>query len=140
MQSISVNTEEMDWMPGAAFYGPGAVYEGRDIVQLKVLSDRRAEGGGIAWLVRFTPPEGKVIRIVAVALSDEHVFGLEGGRGTKSGEKLRAKGNYGLNPKGKPHSAFIGQETVTLVIYNGEPDKIRSLDVIEKAADGSGRD
>ena len=135
MQSIGVNTEEMEWVPGAPFYGPGAVYEGRDIVQLKVLSDRRAAGGGIAWLVRFTPPEGKVIRIVAVALSDEHIFGLEGGRGTKSGEKLRAKGNYGLNPKGKPHSAFIGQETVTLVIYNGEPDEVRSLDVIDKAVD-----
>lgn len=135
MQSISVNTEEMEWMPGAPFYGPGAVYEGRDIVQLKVLSDRRVEGGGIAWLVRFTPPEGKVIRVVAVALSDEHIFGLEGGRGTKSGEKLRAKGNYGLNPKGKPHSAFIAQETVTLVIYSGEPDEVRSLDVIDKAVD-----
>lgn len=135
MQSIGVNTEEMEWMPGVPFYGPDAVYEGRDIVQLKVLSDRRAEGGGIAWLVRFTPPEGKVIRVVAVALSDEHIFGLEGGRGTKSGEKLRAKGNYGLNPKGKPHSAFIAQETVTLVIYNGEPDEVRSLDVIDKAVD-----
>ena len=101
-------------------------------MQLKVLSDRRAEGGGIAWLVRITPPEGKVIRIVAVALSDEHIFGLEGGRGTKSGERLRAEGNYGLNPKGKPHSAFIGTETVSLVIYNGEPDEIRSLDVIDR--------
>ena len=135
MQSVSLNTEEMDWVPGAPFYGPGAIFEGRDIVQLKILSDRRADGGGIAWLVRFAPPEGKVIRIVAVALSDEHIFGLEGGRGTKSGEKLRAKGNYALNPKGKPHSAFIGQETVGLVIYNGEPDEVRSLDVIDKAVD-----
>ncbi len=123
----------MEWMPGVPFYGPGAVHEDRDIVQLKVLSDRRAEGGGIAWLVRFTPPEGKVIRVVAVALSDKHVFGLGGGRGTKGGEKLRAKGNYGLNPKGKPHSAFIGEETVALVIYNGEPDEVRSLDVIDRA-------
>jgi len=134
MQSITVNTEEMDWVSGAPFYGSGAVFEGRDIVQLKILSDRRAEGGGIAWLVRFTPPEGKVIRIVAVALSDEHIFGLQGGRGTKSGEPLRAKGNYGLNPKGKPHSAFIASDTVGLVIYNGEPDEVRSLDVIDKPA------
>ena len=77
-------------------------------------------------------PEGKVIRIVAVALSDEHIFGLEGGRGTKSGERLRSKGNYGLNPKGKPHSAFISSETVALVIYNGEPDEICSINVIDK--------
>jgi hypothetical protein len=37
-----------------AFYGPGAVHEGHDIVQMKVLSDRRGEGGGIAWLVRYS--------------------------------------------------------------------------------------
>ena len=135
MQSISLNTEDMDWTPGSPFYGPGAIHEGREIVQLKILSDRRQDGGGIAWLVRFTPPEGKVIRIVAVALSDEHIFGLEGGRSTKTGERLRAKGNYGLNPKGKPHSAFIATETVGLVIYNGEPDEIHSLDIIDKAAD-----
>jgi hypothetical protein len=133
MQSISQNTEDMDWMPGSPFYGPGAIFEGEEVVRLKVLSDRRSEGGGIAWLVRFTPPEGKVIRIVAVALSDEHIFGLEGGRGTKSGAQLRARGNYGLNPKGKPHSAFIGTETVALVIYNGEPDEIRSLEVLDAA-------
>ncbi len=134
MQSISLNTEDMDWMPATAFYGPGAIFDGRDVVQLKVLSDRRAEGGGIAWLVRFTPPDGKVIRIVAVALSDEHIFALQGGRGTKTGEPLRSRGNYGLNPKGKPHSAFIAEESVALVIYTGEPDEIVSLDVIDAAA------
>ena len=135
MQSISVNTEEIEWAPATSFYGPGAVFDGKDVVQLKILSDRRSEGGGMAWLVRFTPPEGKVIRIIAVALSDEHIFGLEGGRGTKTGERLRAKGNYSLNPKGKPHSAFIATETIGLVIYNGEPDEVRSLEVIDKPAD-----
>ena len=133
MQSISVNTEDMDWLPGSPFYGPGAIFEGKEVVHLKVLSDRRGEGGGIAWLVRFTPPVGKVIRIVAVALSDEHIFGLEGGRGTKSGTPLRSRGNYGLNPTGKPHSAFIGTETVALVIYTGEPDEIRSMEVLDAA-------
>ena len=62
---------------GQPFYGPGAVYDGKDIVQLKVLSDRRAEGGGIAWLARFSPPPGKLIKIIAKALSDEHFFNLE---------------------------------------------------------------
>jgi hypothetical protein len=134
MESISQNTETMEWMPGSPFYGPAAIHDGREIVQVKVLSDRRAEGGGIAWLVRFTPPEGKVIRIVAVALSDEHIFSLEGGRGTKTGAELRARGNYGLNPRGKVHSAFVGTETVALVIYTGEPDEIRSMDVIDAVA------
>ncbi|MHA4926846.1 hypothetical protein, partial [Enterococcus faecium] len=85
-----------------------------DIVQLKVLSDRRPDGGGIAWLVRFTPPPGKLIKIVATALSDEHVFNLQGGRATKSGQPAAGSGGYSLNPKGQPHSAMIAQETVAL--------------------------
>jgi hypothetical protein len=69
---------------------PNAVHNGRDIVQLKVLSDRRSAGGCIAWLVKWTPPPGKLIKIVAKALSDEHVFNLEGGRATKAGTPVRA--------------------------------------------------
>jgi hypothetical protein len=132
MQSINLDTETMEWTPGSPLYGPDSIWNGRELVQLKVLSDRRSEGEGIAFVVRFLPPEGKVIRIVAVAQSDEHIFNLEGGRGTKSGEKLRFSGNYGLNPRGKPHSAFIGTETTALLVYTGEPDEIRSIDVIDK--------
>jgi hypothetical protein len=113
------------------FYGPAAVYDGTDIVQLKILSDRRAEGGGVAWLGKFSPPPGKLIKIVAVALSDEHVFNLEGGRTTKTGEKARSSGGYTLNPEGQPHSAFIASETLSLVIYRGEPDEIVSLEVVD---------
>ena len=76
-QRIDYNT--MEWSSAVPFYGPAAVHDGRDIIQLKVLSDRRADGGGIAWLVRFTPPPGKLIKIVATALSDEHIF-LAAGR------------------------------------------------------------
>ncbi len=133
MQSINLDTETMDWAPGTSLFGPGAVWEGRELVQIKTLSDRRAEGEGIAYIFRFTPPDGKVIRIVAVARSDEHIFNLQGGRGTKSGEKLRFAGNYGLNPRGKPHSAFVSSETIALVVYTGEPDDVHSIDVIDKA-------
>jgi hypothetical protein len=52
----------------------------------------------------MTPPDGKVMRIVAAALLDEH----------------------------KPHGAFIASESAALVIYTGEPDEIRSIDVINK--------
>jgi hypothetical protein len=131
MASRHVNIEAAGWSNAVAFYGPGAVFGGRDIIQLKILSDRRAEGGGIAWLARFSPPPGKLIRIVATALSDEHVFNLEGGRATKSGMPARASGGYTLNPQGQPHSALIASETVSLVIYRGEPDEIVSLDVID---------
>src|SRR5499427_7759812 len=131
MVSTHVDIENTEWTPGTPFYGPAAVHDGKDIVQLKLLSDRRAEGGGIAWLARFSPPPGKLIKIVATALSDEHVFNLEGGRTTKSGPPARSSGGYSLNPKGQPHSAFLGTETVSLVIYRGEPDEITSMEVVD---------
>jgi hypothetical protein len=131
MASINVDVENADWTSSVAFYGPSAVYDGREVVQLKVLSDRRREGGGIAWLAKFSPPSGKMIKIVATALSDEHVFNLEGGRATKSGAPARGAGGYRLNTEGQPHSAMIATETVSLVIYRGEPDEVVSLEVVD---------
>ena len=131
MASTHVDIESAEWTPGTPFYGPAAVYDGKKIIQLKVLSDRRQEGGGIAWLVKFTPPSGKLIKIVATALSDEHVFNLEGGRATKSWQPVRSSGAYTLNSVGQPHSAFLNSETISLVIYRGEPDEITSLEVVD---------
>ena len=133
MASTHVDVAAAEWTSGVPFYGPAAVHDGKDIVQLKVLSDRRAEGGGIAWLGHFLPPPGKVIKIVATALSDEHVFNLEGSRVTKSGTPARGSGGYTLNPQGQPHSALIANDTVSVVIYRGEPDEIVSLEVIDAA-------
>ena len=134
MVSTHVDIEKTEWAPGAPFYGPEAVHQGNHIVQLKILSDRRSEGGGIAWPAKFSPPPGKLIKIVATALSDEHVFNLTGGRATKSGQPVRASGGYTLNPKGQPHSALIATETVSLVIYRGEPDEIVSMELVDVEA------
>ena len=131
MASTRIDYTTMEWSSAVPFYGPAAVYDGKDVVQLKVLSDRRKEGGGLAWLVKMTPPPGKLIKIVAVALSDEHIFSLQGGRSTKSGQPAQGRGAYGLNPEGQPHSAMIAQETMALVVYAGEPDRIDSLEVVE---------
>jgi len=131
MASTQIDYNEMEWASAVPFYGPAAVWQGKDVVQLKVLSDRRGEGGGIAWLVKFTPPPGKLIKIVATALSDEHIFNLQGGRSTKSGQPAQGSGGYGLNPKGQPHSAMIAGETTALVIYAGEPDRIDSMEVVD---------
>jgi hypothetical protein len=131
MATQRVDHEEMEWASAVLFYGPAAVQDGRDIVQLKVLSDRRSEGGGIAWLVRFAPPPGKLLKIIATALSDEHVFNVQGGRSTKSGQPTHGGGGYSLNPKGQPHSAMIAQETMALVVYAGEPDRIDCLEVVD---------
>jgi hypothetical protein len=102
-----------------------------DLIQLKIIIDRRHEGGGISWIARFLPPPGKLIKIVAVALSDEHIYTLEGGRGTKTGQPLRVSGGYGLNTKGQPHSAMIATETTSLIIYTGEPDEVKPIEVVD---------
>jgi len=130
-QSLTVDVDTLAWQPGSPWYGPGAIHDGREVIEFKVLSDRRAEGGGVAYLLHFMPPPGKLIKVVAVARSDEHIVTLEGGRGTKSGEKLRMQGQYGLNPTGKPHSAMISTDTTALVIYTGERDAVHATEVLD---------
>ena len=131
MVSIHVDIEKLEWRPGSAKYGPVAVHEGKEIIQSAILSDRRQEGGGLALLSKVAPPPGKVVKIVSVACSDEHVFHLEGGRGTKSGQPARAESDYTLNTEGQVHSAFIGIETLSLVIYRGESDENISFEVVD---------
>jgi hypothetical protein len=129
MKGKLLSTEVQDWQP--ADYRFGVAENAAAIAQEKVLSDRRSEGGGVAYLLKFTPPQGKLIRLVATALSDEHVFILEGGYCDKRGKPRRFPGDYGLNPSNHTHSAFIGQKTVALVIYAGEPDAVHECAVIE---------
>jgi hypothetical protein len=132
MPTIRSDPDAMPWAPGFEMYGPAALHEGKPILELKTLSDRRAEGGGIAYLLRASPPAGKLIKIVAVARSDEHVFNLTGGgRSNKAGKPIGAPGGYALNPEGQPHSAMIARENVSLVIYSGEPDEVKSVEVVD---------
>ncbi len=131
MSTTRVSTATAEWTSAVDLYGPRAVHDGSPLYQVKVLSDRRAEGGGLAYLLKTTPPKGKLVRIIAVARSDEHVFVLEGGGCNKSGKRLRFPGDYALNPEGQVHSAFYGAESVSLVVYAGEPDEITSVDVVE---------
>jgi len=133
MVSIHVDVEKLEWTPGSAKYGPVAIRDGKEIIQSKILSDRRQEGGGLALLSKVSPPRGKLVKIVAIARSDEHVFNLEGGRGTKSGRPARASGGYTLHSEGQVHSALIATETLSLVIYRGEPDQNISFEVLDAA-------
>lgn len=128
--------EYVGWTSAVPFYGSGALYRGQEIVQLKILCDRRTEGGGITWIVRSNPPAGKIIKIIAVALSDEHVFIFEVGRSTKSGRPTKASNDYSLNPKGQPHSAMIASEMTAFVVYVGEPDKVQSIEVVDVSDPG----
>ena len=131
MASVHLDPDTIEWTSGVPFFGPGARHEGRDVVQLKILSDRRHEGGGIAWLAKYSPPPGKLLKIIAVAESDEYVLMLEGARTTKSGQPRKAAGGYSLNPRGQWHSAMIAAETTVFVAYAGEPDAVESVTVVD---------
>ena len=133
MVSIHIDIEKLEWAPGSAKYGAAALHDGKEIIQSKILSDRRQDGGGLALLSKISPPPGKLVKIVAVARSDEHVFNLQGGRGTKSGQPARSSADYTLNSEGQVHSALIGTETLSLVIYRGEPDENISFEVVDVA-------
>ena len=80
MPTIRNHPDDVAWKPWTEVFGDGAFYKGKPIIEAKTLSDRRSTGGGIAYLLRFSPPEGKLIKIVAIARSDEHIFNLAGGR------------------------------------------------------------
>jgi len=72
MTSVRVAIDQVPWLPASEMFGQAAVYQGKPIIEAKTLTDRRSEGGGISYLLRFCPPEGKLIKVVAVARSDEH--------------------------------------------------------------------
>jgi hypothetical protein len=133
MTTIRTDPATLPWQAGTEMYGDGAFHDGKPVLELKTLSDRRGEGGGVAYLLHAIPPAGKLIKIVAVARSDEHVFNLSGGRANKAGEPVSAPGGYALNPKGQPHSAMIATETTSLVVYAGEPDEVRSVEIVDIA-------
>lgn len=134
MPSTRTHPDDVAWKPATEMFGDGAFYQDQPVLEVKTLSDRRAEGGGVAHLLRASPPPGKLIKIVAVALSDEHVFNLSGGgRANKSGKPVSKPGGYTLNPEGQPHSAMIAEENISLVIYRGEPDEVSSVEIVDIA-------
>jgi hypothetical protein len=132
MPSIHADLDSLEWTPGSAYKGPDALYQGQEVFYRKVLSDRRQEGGGLAVLARVCPPPGKMVKTVAVARSEEHVFNLLGGRVNKGGKPIEAPGSsYTLNPTGQPHSAMIASENIALLIYSGETDDVKSVEILD---------
>lgn len=133
-KAISHRTAEIDWVPASKvrdIYIGGPDYNGKELAWVKVLSDRRIEGKGFAYMLKLCPPERKMINLVAVARSDEHVWLLEGGFCDRRGRQRAFPGDYKLNPEGHPHGALCAEETVALVICTGEPDETRELTVLD---------
>ncbi len=128
---IIQKTSDLPWIPASAKGGPELLFGGKDVIFRKNLSDRRSDGEGIAMIVRFVPPPGKKLQVLAEALSDEHVFVLEGGYIDRNGRQIRFPGDYILNPRGLKHGPIISIETVALVVYTGEPDRLIELKILD---------
>lgn len=45
MPAIFKKTHEMPWIPASVLFGEKLLVDGEDVIFLKILSDRRAEGG-----------------------------------------------------------------------------------------------
>lgn len=129
--AIFIRTPETSWTPASSIYGEGVLHDGKEIVFIKRLTDRLENGEGVAYLIKFIPPEEKIIRTVAVARSDEHVYILEGGYCRRNGEQRVFPEDYILNPEGHSHAALVNIKTVALVVCTGATDEVKEISVIE---------
>ena len=84
----------------------------------------------MAQIVRFSPPSGMLIKVVANARSDEHIYILSGGHGDKSGRQRLFPGEYLLHPQGLAHGAFLAIETTVFQVYSGELDELLDYQIL----------
>ncbi|WCE95211.1 cupin domain-containing protein [Acidithiobacillus ferriphilus] len=130
LHPITAIPDQLAWIPGSQALGDVSLFQGEETIHVKILSDRRSEGGGMAQIVRFSPPSGMLIKIVANARSDEHIYILSGGHGDKSGRQRLFPGVYLLHPQGLAHGAFLAIETTVFQVYSGEPDELLDYQVL----------
>lgn len=130
-KQILIRERDIDWTKGSAILGDKCLYEGSELAYFKILSDKRKEGKGIAYLIKFVPPEGKMIKTVAKARSEENVYITKGNMRDKRGEIKMVEGDYALNETGHPHSQFVFEESIALVICSGEIDETIDFGVVD---------
>jgi len=103
MKAEKIVPADIVWKPAADVFGERVFRDGQTLVDNGVLSDRRADGAGVAYLVKFKPPNGKLLKVIATARSDEHVYLLEGAYCTRAGETIATPGASGLHASGRRH-------------------------------------
>ncbi len=129
---IEINIPISDWSSGSQFYGNNS-FKAKELIHIKIFNDRRAEGFGLTYLLKFSPPENKLIRITATTKSEEQIFILKGGFCDIRGKQIASLGDFSVNVSGKNHGGLVNQETISLVYYRGEPDFVKSFEVIDES-------
>ena len=138
MLPLYVKPDDLPWTPGSTLLGDIVLYNGQETVFAKRLSDRREQGEGVAQIVRFSPPPGTLMKVLAIAGSDEHIYILSGGHCDKSGRQRQFPGHYMLHPRGHRHGAMFVVETTALIVYTGEPDELIDFQIIQRGEGGQG--
>jgi len=120
------NREAGNGLPGNSFYGRRLLLRGKDIVQLKILSDRRHEGGG-CLASQVPPPPVQADKIVVPrAFGMSTSLTLQGGKLGNEGLSTRAlRRRYTLKTKGKRTCALIGAKRWVSSLYRGEAGRDR---------------
>lgn len=135
---LYLKPDDLPWTPGSTLLGDSVLYGGQETVFIKRLSDRREQGEGVAQIIRFCPPPQRLIKVLAIAGSDEHIYILSGGHCDKSGRQKQFPGYYMLHPRGHRHGAMLAVETTALVVYTGEPDELIDFQIVPVSGGGRG--
>lgn len=130
-KQILIRENDTEWTKGSSMLGDKCLYEGKELAYFKILSDKRKEGKGIAYMLKFVPPEGKMIKTVAKARSEENVYIIKGNMRDKRGDIKMTPNDYALNETGHPHSQFVMDESIALVICSGDIDKTIDFGVVD---------
>ncbi len=57
--AIFIRTPEINWTLASSIYGESVMYDGKDIVFVKQLTNRLENGKGVAYLIKFIPPKAR---------------------------------------------------------------------------------
>jgi hypothetical protein len=72
-----IRTPEINWIPASSIYGETVMYDGKEIVFIKQLTNRLEKGKGVAYLIKFIPPEAKIIRTDAAKRKDIALYNYD---------------------------------------------------------------
>lgn len=128
---ILIRENDAEWIKGSSMLGEKALHKDEELVYFKILYDKRKEGKGIAYILKFIPPAGKMIKTVAKAMSEENVYIISGSMRNKRGEITMTPGDFALNETGHPHSQFVAEESAALVVCSGDKDELLDFGVVD---------
>ena len=57
--AIFIRTPEKNWIPASSIYGESVMYDNKEIVFVKQLTNRLENGKGVAYLIKFIPPKAR---------------------------------------------------------------------------------